>query len=248
MPYRTEPGQSGRRGRTGAVRYGTVRYGYFWQCKRLYGLRMRIRYYCDLRTLQCGANQGKIELDKIQARMAQWSDAETAKLIDIWNEDKIQEELEGCKKNKHIFDKISSRMRSACFDRSTEQCRLKVKKLRVEYKKIRDGNKKTGEDRKDWKHFDALDAILGSKPSTEPLIVVDTLAGHCGDVQPFTVEDEGEDGEESDEVIVGETEMLGTSQSSISTANLDCVEDEKVDVKERKKYWEEQGKEKNEQG
>ena len=135
------------------------------------------------------------------------------------------------KKINIYFNKISSRMRSAGFDRSTEQCRLKVNKLRAEYKKIRDGNKKTGEDRKDWKHFDALDAILGSKPSTEPLIVVDTLAGHCDDVQPFTVEDEGEDGEESDEVIVGETEMLGTSQSSISTANLDCVEDEKVDVR-----------------
>ena len=27
MPYRTEPGRSGRRGRTGAVRCGAVRYG-----------------------------------------------------------------------------------------------------------------------------------------------------------------------------------------------------------------------------
>ena len=35
----------------------------------------------------------------IRYKMAQWSDAETAKLIDIWSEDKIQEELEGCKKN-----------------------------------------------------------------------------------------------------------------------------------------------------
>ena len=160
----------------------------------------------------------------------------------VVSEDKIQEELEGCKKIKHIFDKISSRMRSAGFDRSTEQCRLKVKKLRAEYKKIRDGNKKTGEDRKDWKHFDALDTILGSKPSTEPLIVVDTLAGHCDDVQPFTVEDKGEDGEESDEVVVGETEMLGTSQSSISTANLDCVEDEKVDVKKERNIGKNKGK------
>ena len=64
-------------------------------------------------------------------------------------------------------------MKIAGFDRSTEQCRLKVKKLRGEYK-IRDSNSSTGESRKYWKHFDALDAILGSK--SRPLIVVDMLA------------------------------------------------------------------------
>ena len=40
-----------------------------------------------------------------------------------------------------VFDKISSRMRSAGFDNSTEQCRLKVK-LRGECKNIRDGTRK----------------------------------------------------------------------------------------------------------
>ena len=38
---------------------------------------MRIRYYCDLRTLQCGAShytQGKIKLERY--KMAQLSDAE----------------------------------------------------------------------------------------------------------------------------------------------------------------------------
>ena len=53
---------------------------------------------------------------------------------------------------------------------------------------------------------------------------------------------EGEDGEESDEVVVGETEMLGTSQSSISTANLDCAEDEKVTVKKERNIGKNKGK------
>ena len=34
--------------------------------------------------------------------MAQWTDEETLKLIEIWSEVKIQEELDGCKKN-NIF-------------------------------------------------------------------------------------------------------------------------------------------------
>ena len=87
-----------------------------------------------------------------------------------------------------------------------------------------------------------MDAILGSKPFTKPLIVFDTLAGHGDDVQPFTVEQEGEDGEESAKVVVGETEMLGTSQSSTSTAHLDCAEDEKVTVKKERNIGKNKGK------
>ena len=37
----------------------------------------------------------------------------TLKLIKIWSEDKIQEELDGCKKNKQIYDKIAARMTKA---------------------------------------------------------------------------------------------------------------------------------------
>ena len=36
--------------------------------------------------------------------------------------------------------------------------------------------------------------------------------------------------------------MLGTSQSSTSTANLDCVEDEKVDVKKERNIGKNKGK------
>ena len=44
--------------------------------------------------------------------MAQWTDEETLKLIEIWSEDKIQEELDGCKK----INKIAVRMTKAGFD------------------------------------------------------------------------------------------------------------------------------------
>ncbi len=39
--------------------------------------------------------------------MATWSDEETYKLIEIWGEDNIQAMLEGCRRNKEIFVKIS---------------------------------------------------------------------------------------------------------------------------------------------
>ena len=114
------------------------------------------------------------------------------------------------------------------FDRSTEQCRLKVKRLRGEYKKIRDSNRSTGESRKYWKHFDVLDDILGSKPSTRPLIVVDTLA----DRDETVSDDQNVEGQSIDvEDKVGEREISSAERSS-ATVSLECGEDKQAVKKE----------------
>ena len=65
-------------------------------------------------------------------------------------------------------------MREAGFNRSTEQCRDKAKKLKSEYRKVKDRYNKSGSGRKP---FDALDAVLGNKLATRPSVVVDTFSG-----------------------------------------------------------------------
>ena len=54
---------------------------------------------------------------------AAWREEETVKLIEVWGEDDIQEKLEGCTRNKHIYQKISDGMKAAGYDRSAIQCR-----------------------------------------------------------------------------------------------------------------------------
>ena len=62
------------------------------------------------------------------------------------------------------------------FDRTFQQCRDKLKKLKSEYRKLKDKQGKTGEGKiKDWDYFDPMDAILGTKPATKPPVIVDTL-------------------------------------------------------------------------
>jgi len=56
-----------------------------------------------------------------------------------------------------------------------EQVCSKVKKLRQEYKKIRDGHKETGNKGKQWKFYDKINDIMGNRPSVEPPVVLDTL-------------------------------------------------------------------------
>jgi len=50
--------------------------------------------------------------------MTQWSDNETAKLIEIWGGQAIQEQLEGCKRNHDVYDKISREMQKASYART----------------------------------------------------------------------------------------------------------------------------------
>jgi len=107
--------------------------------------------------------------------MAVWSDKETLKLIEIWKEETIQEQLEGSKQNCDVYDKISREMATAGFTRSGPQCREKVKKLRGKYKKIKDGLKQTGNKRKTCKFYEELDNVMGHKLAISPPVILDTF-------------------------------------------------------------------------
>ena len=76
-----------------------------------------------------------------------WSRDEILKLIEVWGDDNIQAQLNGCKRNQDIFDKILSVLLEAGFVISGSQCMNKIKKLRGEYCKVKDKRDKTGEGR-----------------------------------------------------------------------------------------------------
>ena len=73
-----------------------------------------------------------------------WKDCEVLRLIDIWGDDVVQSQLEGCKRNKQIYERISKELLVYGVQRSAEQCREKIKKLKSEYRKVKDGHKVTG--------------------------------------------------------------------------------------------------------
>ena len=106
--------------------------------------------------------------------MATWTEEETTKLIEIWSEDAIQAMLEGSRRNREIFIRISKEMENCGFCKSGDQCSCKIKKLRFEYKKIKDTMGKTGRGRKNWKYFEAMDQVLGHKPATRPPVVIES--------------------------------------------------------------------------
>ena len=78
---------------------------------------------------------------------ANWTDREVFCLMDCWSEEQIQEQVEGSRHKKHTYDKLSHKLAEHDIEKTGEQCRTKVKKLRQEYKKIKDNHNLTGHGR-----------------------------------------------------------------------------------------------------
>ena len=82
-----------------------------------------------------------------------WTREETLKLIELWGDSEIQAQLDGCKRNQGVFLKIAEELKEVGYDGTYQQCREKIKKLRMEYRKVKDGRGKMGEERKEWEFF-----------------------------------------------------------------------------------------------
>ncbi|XP_023121890.1 uncharacterized protein zgc:113263 [Amphiprion ocellaris] len=90
-----------------------------------------------------------------------WLDEETLALIDIWGDEDVQKALRGFVHNGHVYADISERMHDLGFSKTSEQCRWKVKSLRVNFRQSYD-RKKCGR-KVDYKFYNQLEQILGQE-------------------------------------------------------------------------------------
>ena len=70
------------------------------------------------------------------ATVGAWTKEETHKLVELWGDSEIQLQLEGCKRNQGVFQTIASLLNETGYERTYQQCREKIKKLRGEYRKV----------------------------------------------------------------------------------------------------------------
>ncbi|XP_067284441.1 zinc finger and SCAN domain-containing protein 29-like [Pseudorasbora parva] len=102
------------------------------------------------------------------------------------------------------------------FQRTSEQCRTKSKKLRSDYRKVKDHNSQSGVHRKKWKWFDMMDAIYGHRPASLGREGgIDTATSLLESMMESVVEDPS-----CQEETEGLDEMLSTSESSSAPASV----------------------------
>uniref|UniRef100_A0A1X7V8M3 Myb/SANT-like DNA-binding domain-containing protein n=1 Tax=Amphimedon queenslandica TaxID=400682 RepID=A0A1X7V8M3_AMPQE len=96
-------------------------------------------------------------------------------LIDIWGDADVQQQLDSVSRNRHIYEKISTDLNNLGYHKTGKQCKTKVKNLTQRFRKLRDGHCFTGT-RLEWHLYDNIDAILGTRASSDPPFVLDSGA------------------------------------------------------------------------
>ncbi|XP_069037533.1 1-aminocyclopropane-1-carboxylate synthase-like protein 1 [Lepisosteus oculatus] len=97
-------------------------------------------------------------------RGSNWSDPEVVELLQLWADESVQMELESCLRNQHVFNRIAEVLRDKGIHRTGDQCREKIKKMKLEYRRIKD-NQKTVRGGRTWKFYEVMDRVLTNRPS-----------------------------------------------------------------------------------
>ncbi len=73
-------------------------------------------------------------------RGSTWDDEVVIELINIWADERIQQQLDGCTRKRPSFEKMAKTLAEAGFARTFSQVREKIKQLKQNYKKVEDNN------------------------------------------------------------------------------------------------------------
>ncbi|XP_061773545.1 1-aminocyclopropane-1-carboxylate synthase-like protein 1 [Nerophis ophidion] len=109
-------------------------------------------------------------------RGSNWTDPEIVELLQLWSDESVQIELESSLRNQRVFDRIALVLREKGIYRSGDQCREKIKKMKLEYRRIKDNHKL-----RSWKFYDVMDWVLANRPA----VTYSTLGGSVVAQQVF---------------------------------------------------------------
>ncbi|XP_035459908.2 ATP-dependent (S)-NAD(P)H-hydrate dehydratase isoform X1 [Scophthalmus maximus] len=125
-----------------------------------------------------------------------WSDVETRTLLNIWGEQDIQTALDGNFRNSFVYRDVSRRLGAMGFERTPEQCRVRIKSLKRQYLLAKEGNlRNNGQYHKICKFYDIMEMILSNRPALDPQEFIDGGAG--GEEAVDGLEEDGEDAQDA---------------------------------------------------
>ncbi|KAL4656979.1 ATP-dependent (S)-NAD(P)H-hydrate dehydratase isoform X1 [Arapaima gigas] len=92
-----------------------------------------------------------------------WSDMETRALLHIWGEQDVQTALDGNFRNSHVYRDVAGRLGQMGFERTPEQCRIRVKSLKRQYYQAKESSRRNGHCHRACKFYEEMERILSSR-------------------------------------------------------------------------------------
>ncbi|XP_016299702.1 uncharacterized protein LOC107656382 isoform X1 [Sinocyclocheilus anshuiensis] len=96
-----------------------------------------------------------------------WSDAETVILLQLWGNEQVQQNLQRCPHNGHIYSEISEKLNAHGYLRSAEQCHTRIKRLKISYRQCRDSLSSPEAERVEFKFYDLMEDIFRRNASSK---------------------------------------------------------------------------------
>lgn len=93
---------------------------------------------------------------------AVWTSDEVKVLLTQWSEESIQEQFRSTQRNERVFAQLSSELATQGFDKTTSQCRSKIRLLKQKYRRIKE-QKNPKKQKSRW--FAIMDKVLGCRKS-----------------------------------------------------------------------------------
>lgn len=126
--------------------------------------------YTQTVEMQFFENDLNHELNNEEKVVNGWSREAVSLLLAKYNENKdCLKKKNGIKK--HIWQRIASEMKSHGFEFSWDQLQNKWKCLVRTYKKIKEHNSRTGENRRNWQYFNEMDTLQSINLAVEPPVI-----------------------------------------------------------------------------
>ncbi|KAM9710849.1 ATP-dependent (S)-NAD(P)H-hydrate dehydratase [Menidia menidia] len=159
-----------------------------------------------------------------------WSDVETRTLLNIWGEQDIQTALDGNFRNSFVYRDVSRRLAATGFDRTPEQCRVRIKSLKRQYLLAKEGNlRNNGQYHKICKFYDVMERILSNRPALDPRELMDG-GGGAAEEAGDGLEEDGEDAQDGYSESMGECLYPAESEVKLEYPNVPIPVPVKVTV------------------
>ncbi|MEQ2224771.1 hypothetical protein ILYODFUR_010963 [Ilyodon furcidens] len=94
-----------------------------------------------------------------------WSKKEVLTLLTHWANPAVQQELSRNVRNNAVYSSLSAKLASLGYNKTAQKCKEKLKKLKQDYRRIKNSNHLDG-GKNIW--FDIIDQVLGAPPAAVP--------------------------------------------------------------------------------
>ncbi|XP_071633991.1 uncharacterized protein [Temnothorax longispinosus] len=90
--------------------------------------------------------------------------------------------------HKKAWDEIARVMNVKGYDVSGKQCMTRINTMKRTYKTVKDHNGRSGNNKRTWKYYDAMESLLGRKPYMEPLTTISSSGSVTSRLKGRTLE------------------------------------------------------------